>query len=60
MCALTFKKFDPEIKRYYDKKVGEGKNKMLAINNIRNKLLTRIFAVINRQQPYVIIGKHAA
>lgn len=60
MCALTSKKYDAEIKEYYDRKVAEGKNKMLVINNVRNKLLHRIFAVINRQQPYVNLKKYAA
>ena len=60
MCALSTKKHDPQIKQYYNRKVEEGKNKMLIINNIRNKLLIRIFAVIKRQQPYVNIQKFAA
>lgn len=60
MCALCTKKHDAEIKQYYNRKVEEGKNKMLVMNNIRNKLLTRIFAVIKRQQPYVNTQKFAA
>ena len=60
MCALSTKKHDYEIKNYYEKKVEEGKNKMLVLNNVRNKLLTRIFAVIKRQQPYININKFAA
>ena len=60
MCALSTKKHDAEIKQYYNRKVEEGKNKMLVINNIRNKLLTRIFAVVKRQQPYVNLQKFAA
>ena len=60
MCALSTKKYDYEIKNYYENKVEEGKNKMLVLNNVRNKLLTRIFAVIKRQQPYVNINKFAA
>jgi hypothetical protein len=49
-----------QLKQYYEKKVNEGKNKMLVLNNIRNKLLTRVFAVINRQEPYVNLKKYAA
>lgn len=60
MCALTAKKYDADIKIYYERKVAEGKNKMLVLNNVRNKLLQRIFAVVNRQQPYVNIKKFAA
>lgn len=53
MCALNAKKHDYQIKIYFDNKVDEGKNKMLILNNVRNKLLHRVFAVIKRQQPYV-------
>lgn len=60
MCALSANKYDYELKQYFEKKVNEGKNKMLVLNNIRNKLLTRIFAVINRQEPYVNLKKYAA
>ena len=60
MCALSANKYDYEMKRYFEKKVNEGKNKMLVLNNIRNKLLTRVFAVIKRQEPYVNLKKYAA
>lgn len=60
MCALSANKYDHELKIYFEKKVAEGKNKMLVLNNVRNKLLTRVFAVINRQQPYVNLRKFAA
>ncbi len=60
MCALSANKYDYEMKLYFEKKVSEGKNKMLVLNNIRNKLLARVFAVINRQQPYVNTKKYAA
>ena len=53
MCALNSKRFDYQMKTYFDKKVAEGKNKMLIINNIRNKVLQRIFAVVKRGTPYV-------
>lgn len=60
MCALNAKKYDYQIKMYFDTKVENGKNKMLILNNIRNKLLHRVFAVIKRQQPYVNIHNFAA
>ena len=44
---------DPEIKQYYKRRIEEGKSKKSTINIIRNKLLFRMFAVINRQSPYV-------
>lgn len=52
MSALAAINHDPDIKIYFDRKVEEGKNKMLIINNVRNKLVHRICAVIKRQKPY--------
>jgi transposase len=60
LCALTAKRYDKELHGYFERKVSEGKNKMLIMNNIRNKLLARVFAVIDRQQPYVNLHKFAA
>jgi transposase len=59
MCAITAVQHDPELKAYYEKKVNEGKSKMLVINNIRCKLLARVFAVINRQTLYINTWKFA-
>ena len=53
MAALSAKKYDPQIKEYYEKKVAEGKNKMLVLNNVRCKLISRAFAVIQRDSPFV-------
>ncbi|MDZ7897263.1 MAG: IS110 family transposase [Arcicella sp.] len=41
-----------EIKEYYQRKVSEGKNEMLVINNVCNKLVHRIFACISRREKY--------
>ncbi len=54
--ALAAMTYDPELKAYYIRKVEEGKSKMLVINNIRNKLIHRVCAVIKRQQPYIKIA----
>jgi transposase len=59
LCALTAKKYDNELNAYFLRKVKEGKKKMLVMNTIRNKLITRIFAVIDRQTPYVNLHKYA-
>ncbi|MBO3100325.1 IS110 family RNA-guided transposase [Gelidibacter pelagius] len=53
MSALAAINHDPDIRAYFQRKVEEGKNKMLIINNVRNKLVHRICAVIKRQEPYV-------
>jgi len=43
---------DPELRAYYQKRITNGKSKMSTINIVRNKIVGRIFAVINRQSPY--------
>jgi len=60
MCAMNAKKYDTEMKLYFERKVAEGKNKMLVLNSIRCKLLARIFAIIKRNSPYVDVLKFAA
>ena len=60
MCAMTTLKYDPQIKEYYIKKKGEGKNAMLVLNNVRCKLISRVFAVINRETPYINTHKFAS
>lgn len=52
MAALSAIKLDEGLKRFYERKVLEGKNKMSVINAIRNKLIHRIFAIIKRNTPY--------
>jgi transposase len=53
LCAKNAIVHNPEMKKYYNKRVEQGKHKMCVINIIRNKLLSRIFAVVNRKTPYV-------
>ncbi|KAA6314243.1 hypothetical protein EZS27_035115 [termite gut metagenome] len=59
MCALVAIRRDKELRGYYERKLAEGKPKMLVINNVRCKLLARIFAVINRNSPFVNTWKFA-
>ena len=60
LCAKSAIQHNPEMKAYYNRRLEEGKNKMSTINIVRNKLLSRIFAVVNRQTPYVDVMKYAA
>ncbi|MEW5846334.1 MAG: IS110 family transposase [Bacteroidota bacterium] len=60
MAALSAVKHDPELKEYYERKKHEGKNPMLVLNNIRCKIVSRAFAVIDRASPYVNLKKFAA
>lgn len=52
MVALSTISSDKELSQYYNRKVSEGKNRMLVINAIRNKVLHRLCAVIKRGTPY--------
>nr|NQU91236.1 IS110 family transposase [Bacteroidota bacterium] len=59
-CAKSAIQHNREMKNYYQKRLDEGKSKMSTINVIRNKLLSRAFAVVIRRTPYVDIMKYAA
>lgn len=48
-CAV---KHDPELNGYYHRKLREGKDERLIINNVRNKLVHRVFAVVKNKVPY--------
>ena len=52
MAALAAKLIPGEMKNYYERKLKEGKHKMTILNAIRNKLIKRIYAVVQRNQPY--------
>ncbi len=60
LCAISAIQHNPEMKKYYLKRIKTGKSKMSTINIIRNKLIARVFAVIKRQTPYVDTMKFAA
>jgi len=59
LCAKSAIIHNTEMKIFYNKRIEQGKNKRSTINIIRNKLLSRIFAVVNRKTPYVDIMKFA-
>jgi transposase len=53
LAALSSTRYVPDLKQYYERKVAEGKSKMSVLNAIRNKILQRVIAVVNRGTPYV-------
>ncbi|MEO7446429.1 MAG: IS110 family transposase [Ferruginibacter sp.] len=53
MCALSAIKYYAEFRIYYDRKVKEGKHPNSVLNAICNKIVLRVAAVVNNQQPYV-------
>ena len=44
---------NPEMRLYYEKRISEGKSPMSTMNVIRNKIVSRVFAVVKRGTPYV-------
>ncbi|MDO5978672.1 IS110 family transposase [Flavivirga spongiicola] len=60
MASVSAIQHDSELHLYYKRKLAEGKDKMVAINNVRNKLIARAFAVVKRGTPYVILQQHVA
>lgn len=52
LAALSAIQWCKELREYYDRKVDEGKNRMLVINNVRNKLILRVFACVKKKQKY--------
>jgi transposase len=60
LSAKSAIQYDKELKEYYLKRTKNGKSKMSTINNVRNKILSRMFAVIKRQTPFIENYLHAA
>jgi transposase len=52
MGAMSIVSRDPELRDYYQRKIAQGKNKMLVINAVRNKIIHRLCAVIKRGYAY--------
>ncbi|MGI8893485.1 MAG: transposase [Bacteroidia bacterium] len=50
--AMSSIRLNNDLRKFYLRKVAEGKNKMSVLNAVRNKIILRIYAVIKRQTPY--------
>lgn len=53
MAALAAITHPGELKDYFDRKLAQGKHKMNIINNVRNKIVHRIFSCIKNNRIYV-------
>ena len=53
MAAKTSIQHDPEMKAYYLRRMASGKNYMSVINEVKFKLVLRMFAVVNKGGNYV-------
>lgn len=58
-CIMSAIVHDPEIALYYKRKREEGKRSGIVLNAVKNKLIHRVFAVINRKSPYIKIMNYA-
>lgn len=52
MAALSAIRVKGEFQEYFERKLKEGKNKMTIINNIRGKIINRVFALIKDDRKY--------
>ena len=52
MAALAAVRLPGELRSYYLRKVGEGKPKLLVLNNVKNKLLHRVVACLRDGRCY--------
>jgi transposase len=53
LAAMSVSTHNPEFKRYYLRKVAEGKPKRLVLNNISNKLLKVVCALVRTESQYI-------
>jgi len=53
LAARSVRKHNPVFEKYFERKVAEGKPKKLVFNNISNKLVKIICAVLRENQPYI-------
>jgi transposase len=53
LSAMSVATHNPEFRRYYLRKVAEGKPKRLVLNNISNKLLKIVCALVRTETEYI-------
>lgn len=54
MSAMRAVRLKGDLQDYYQRKVAEGKNKMLVLNAVRNKIVARICSVVKNKRFYQI------
>lgn len=59
-AAVSAIRFDKQMKAYYHRRIEEGKNPFLVQNNVKNKLIQRVFAVVKRRTPYVELDQFSS
>ncbi|MDR1116586.1 MAG: hypothetical protein LBL33_10680 [Tannerella sp.] len=51
-CTVSAMRHNRELAAYAQRKIAEGKSKRVVVNNVRNKFIQRIFAVVTGKIPY--------
>lgn len=54
LAAQVARRYDPELKEFYEKKIGEGKHYKVVIVAVARKLCERVYAVVKKGEPYVV------
>lgn len=52
LCAVSAVRSNSDLKQYYQRKVGENKNKMSVLNAVRNKLIWRVYSCVKENRLY--------
>lgn len=52
MAAMRAVRMENDLKKYYDRKVAEGKNCMSVLNAVRNKIVHIMYAIIKNEKKY--------
>lgn len=58
LSVMSAIQHNPNIKIYYKRKKEEGKKGFVAMNNVKNKLVQLVFAVVRSKQKYDVNFKH--
>lgn len=53
LAATSARRYDPELKLYYERKRGQGKRYTPAVIAVTQKVTSRVYAVLTRQTPYI-------
>lgn len=57
LASRTAVMYDPELNAYAKRRIKEGMDKRKLTNCIRNKLISRMFSVVKRGTPYVLLQR---
>ncbi|UZR96288.1 IS110 family transposase [Chondrinema litorale] len=57
-CACTAIQHDSEMKQYYHRKKKQGKERCVALNAVKAKLINRVFSVVKRKSEYLPFNEY--